>query len=418
MPKRDQNESNTLQQALDAVTANGTAAKAAIVLGIPARTVRDRVVRAEAAGLKPSIKPPKDTRVVVETRTVEAPEKLDMDRRLRAAEEAKKEAEQKFKESEKQNDLLQKRCDLLQGVEEGELRDYKIPRYVSKSGQGIFVGVASDLHIEEDVDPGSIPGYDNEYNPEIARARMTKYFQSYVFMLDAWRHVGKCDTAVLAVLGDVISGYIHEELAESNHMSPAKAILFGQELLGAGIEYILKHGNLTNLIVPMTYGNHGRTTVKSRIQTGADNSFEYLMYKTMEREWRGEKRLKFHVAEGYHLNLDLFDHRIRFHHGDAIGYGGGVGGITIPVRKKIQNWNQGSPKPAHLDVFGHFHQLMDGGNFICNGSLIGYNAFALSIGASCERPRQACFWIDAERGKTMFGELYVEVDNLQSAKAA
>ncbi len=417
MKKLSPSDKIVCQQALDTLTSCGNAAKAALTLDVSVSTFKDRVTRARHAGLKPGTKSPKDTRVVVETRTVEAPEKLDMDRRLREAKDAKKEAEEKFKESERENEMLQKRCDLLQGIEDGVVPDYKIPRYTSKDGQGIFVGVASDLHLEEDVDPGSIPGYDNEFNPDIARARMTKYFQSYVFMLDAWRHVGRCDTAVLAVLGDVITGYIHEELMESNHMSPSKAILFGQELLGAGIEYILKHGNLNTLLLPMTYGNHGRTTIKSRIQTGADNSFEYMLYKTMEREWRSEKRLKFHVAEGYHLNLDLFDHRIRFHHGDAIGYGGGVGGITIPTRKKIMGWNQGSAKPAHLDVFGHFHQLMDGGNFICNGSLIGYNAFALSIGATCERPRQACFWIDRDRGKTMFGELYVEVDNL-SKKAA
>jgi len=39
---------------------------------------------------------------------------------------------------------------------------------------------------------------------------------------------------------------------------------------------------------------------------------------------------------------------------------------------------------ADLDVFGHFHQLKNLGNWVCNGSIIGYNAFALRIKADYE----------------------------------
>jgi hypothetical protein len=407
------------QEALDYVEKTGSVTLAARELGIPRRTLADRHDRAiNVYGLTPSKSSTKarakaeskKTKVQIVKREIAPAELLAADRKVRAVETEKKDAALKLKESEKENEELRDRLNLMLDIEEGQgaRRRLSIPSYNDSDGQGIFCGVASDWHIEEDVTPESVPGYENEYNPEIAEARAKKFFQSYVFMLDAWRHVGKCDTAVLAILGDIITGYIHEELMESNHMSPSKAVLFGQELLGAGIEYILKNGNLKKLILPCSYGNHGRTTPKSRIHTGADNSFEYLLYRTMQKEWKSEKRLDWHIAEGYHVNVDLFGHRVRFHHGDAIGYGGGVGGITIPVRKKIANWNSGSAKPAELDVFGHFHQLIDGGNFISNGSLIGYNAFALNIGAAYEPPRQACFWIDAVRGKTMSGQLYVE----------
>lgn len=415
-----QKDDKTLcQEALNYVEQTGSVTLAARELGVPRRTLSDRVDRAtNVYGLTPSksstkakaTADAKKTKVQIVKREVAPAELLAADRKVRAVETEKKDTNVKLKESEKQVEALQARCDLLLDIEEGQKdkKRFSIPNYKDSEGQGIFCGVASDWHIEEDVTPESVPGYENEYNPEIAEARAKKYFQSYVFMLNAWRHVGRCDTAVLAILGDIITGYIHEELMESNHMSPSRAVLFGQELLGSGIEYILKNGNLKKLILPCCYGNHGRTTPKSRIHTGADNSFEFLLYKTMQKEWKGEKRLDWHIAEGYHLNTDLFGHRVRWHHGDAIGYGGGVGGITIPVKKKIANWNSGSAKSAHLDVFGHFHQLIDGGNFICNGSLIGYNAFALQIGAAYEPPRQACFWLDAVRGKTMTGQLYVE----------
>jgi len=385
-----------LQEAIDAYMACGrNMSEAARDLNVPRATYQSRFAEAKRFGLLPIEKQPEQI--------------LDSERKARREREEESELKLMLKESERQNVILQKRLDLLSDVNEGRRNRSPIPVSVETSGNGIFCGVVSDTHIEESVTPESIPGYSNEYNPDIARSRMAKLFQSYVFMLDSWRHVGRCDTAILAILGDIITGYIHDELMESNYMSPAKAILFGQELLGAGIEYILKYGKLKRLIIPTCYGNHGRTTIKSRIQTGADNSFEYLLYKTMAREWAKEKRIDWHIADGYHNNLDLFgNYRIRFHHGDSVSYGGGVGGLTIPLLKKIAGWNSGSPAPANLDVIGHFHRVMDGGSFIVNGSLIGFNSYALSIGAAYEPPQQVCFWIDSKRGKTMTGRLYVE----------
>jgi hypothetical protein len=83
-----------------------------------------------------------------------------------------------------------------------------------------------------------------------------------------------------------------------------------------------------------------------------------------------------------------------------------VGGIYIPVHKALAGWNRG--QRADLDLFGHFHQQVDGGSFVCNGSLIGYNAFALSIKAALERPQQTLLLIDKKRGRTCTWKILVE----------
>ena len=72
--------------------------------------------------------------------------------------------------------------------------------------------------------------------------------------------------------------------------------------------------------------------------------------------------------------------------------------MFTPTYTSIDDWNKA--KRADLDVFGHFHQLRDGGNFICNGSLIGYNAYAMSIKAHFEPPKQTLFLMDKKRGRT------------------
>jgi hypothetical protein len=122
------------------------------------------------------------------------------------------------------------------------------------------------------------------------------------------------------------------------------------------------------------------------------------MYVHLKAYFRNEPRVTFIVAEGMHSYVKVYDTMIRFQHGHAIKYGGGVGGIYIPVNKSIAQWNKA--RHADLDVFGHFHQSKDGGNFICNGSLIGYNSFALSIKADYEQPKQQLFLMDKKRGRT------------------
>jgi hypothetical protein len=105
--------------------------------------------------------------------------------------------------------------------------------------------------------------------------------------------------------------------------------------------------------------------------------------------------------------LDVFGVRLRFHHGDGIKYGGGVGGITIPVNKAIAQWNRAHY--ADLDIVGHYHQFFDGGNFIANGSVIGWSPYSLWIKASFEPPQQAFFLLDSKyRRKTVVAPIILD----------
>jgi len=130
------------------------------------------------------------------------------------------------------------------------------------------------------------------------------------------------------------------------------------------------------------------------------------MYYNLQDIYRNDSRIKFIVNNSYHNNVQLYNNYIiRFHHGDALRYGGGIGGITVPTNKAIAQWNQQTK--VDIDVFGHFHQMHDGGNFICNGSLIGMNPYAINIKASYEVPTQTFFVVDKERGKTFVAPIFV-----------
>lgn len=277
-----------------------------------------------------------------------------------------------------------------------------VPANGQADNEGTAVIVLSDWHCEEIVKPGSVNGL-NEHNPDISKARATKVFQAALNLVQLLEERIDIPNIILALLGDFITGNIHgEENAETNAFQPTYAITFAMNTLISGIQFLLDHSSAT-FTIPCHSGNHARTTLKTRFASENGHSLEYLMYLTMAAHFRNEPRITFLISEGMHSYVDLYvgqpgETRIRFHHGHAVKYGGGVGGIYIPVNKAIAQWSKA--RHADLDVFGHFHQMRDGGNFLCNGSLIGYNTFALSIKADYEKPRQLLFLIDRRRGRT------------------
>ena len=130
------------------------------------------------------------------------------------------------------------------------------------------------------------------------------------------------------------------------------------------------------------------------------------MYHSLKQRFLSEPRVKFIIPEGYHSYMDIYGTKIRFHHGHSLRYQGGVGGLTIPVNKAIAQWNKITS--VDLDIFGHWHTYMHLKNFVANGSLIGYNAFALSIKADFDVPKQAFFLIDKKLGPSIFAPIFVD----------
>lgn len=313
------------------------------------------------------------------------------------------------KELAQRNDLAKKYKVALSAIEEleGQLEDIRSiqkpisthtisPKLSSKSSEATAVWVASDWHLEERVDPARVNGL-NEYSLAIARQRADGFFRSGLRLTNILAKDVGIKTIVLALLGDFFSNDIHEEIAELNQLEPIHAAIEAQNLIASGIQFILDNSTY-ELVIPCHSGNHARTTKTTRFGAENGHSLEFFMYHFLADHFKDEPRVNFLIADGPHSYLDVYGYTIRFHHGHAIRYGGGIGGIFIPAYKAISQWDKA--KRADLTVFGHFHQMKDGGNFICNGSLIGYNAYALSIKADYEKPKQVLFLVDRKRAKT------------------
>lgn len=324
---------------------------------------------------------------------------VSQDRLIRRLRSEGLDAKRMYEQTLSELDRLEKlyKAMLAKGVSPGEITMSPVSK---RDDEAVAVAVLSDWHIEEEIKPNS-SNFGNEYNLTIAKKRSEECFVNIVKLLRQEQFSVEIKTLVVALLGDFINGNIHDELMESNLLLPVEAMLYAEGLLESGINYLLKHTSV-DLVIPCCAGNHSRITKKQRVATEYGNSLETIMYHHLANRFKRNKRVKFLIADSYHLYLPIYEnYTIRFHHGHFLRYQGGIGGIYIPARKALAQWQK--IRRVELDVFGHFHNLkMDGDLFILNGSMVGFNDFALSIKADYEKPKQAFFLVDRKRGKTGF----------------
>ena len=266
--------------------------------------------------------------------------------------------------------------------------------------------LASDWHIEEPVDPAAVNGL-NAYDLDVARARCENFFRNTLKLTNIFSREQSIKRIDLKVLGDMFSGWIHEDLIANTLLAPGDAANEFVSMFCSGVCYMLDNGpfDITGVMIP---GNHGRLTHKMHIGDPTGTSLETLAYRGIARAFEDEPRVQFDVARHamvYRRFYERFTERAL--HGYEVKFGGGVGGLTIPLNKKVASWDTATR--ASITVLGHFHQKFDGGKWLVNGSLIGYNEFAQTIGAQYEPPQQVFYLVDARNGgeKTVVAPVFV-----------
>lgn len=255
--------------------------------------------------------------------------------------------------------------------------------------------LASDWHVEQEVKPEAVAGR-NRYNLEIAVQRMQRFFESIRWAVRQQRETFKIRDLILWMGGDFIQNFLHEDDVENNLLAPLDAIRFIQAELIKGFEFLLEDTEIEQYIIPMNDGNHGRTTKKMRSSTRMQHSLEVFLYAQLALVFKDEPRLKFIMPTSQFTFLDdVYGRTIRFLHGDVFRFAGGVGGITIPMFKALAQWEK--VKRADLTCMGHWHQRICLPDAMVNGSLIGYDSYAMGGGFPFQHPVQSMRMLDAQR---------------------
>lgn len=274
------------------------------------------------------------------------------------------------------------------------------------SHRGAFVLLCSDWHVGERVDPDQVGGR-NEYNPDIAKRRVDKLIKGAKWMIEAWRsgeggYGWNIDQAVVWLGGDLMTGMIHDDLAESNFLSPTEEVIFAQEMCYRVIESIANHPGIKRVHVPTSWGNHGRDTPDRRVSTAWKRSYEWLMYQQIAKYYQNNPKIVVHAGKDEISRLKILNTTLGFNHGDQFRYMDGVGGLSIPGLKWLAKVN--ATEPVDVMNIGHHHHYVDLGQLVVNNCLIGWGPYSQRV-APYAPASQVCYLVDEKYGKRMSTEI-------------
>jgi len=392
--------------ALNALVENkGNKAAAAKSLGIPRTTLVDRLTTAELHGFKPTVVPPDAEAALIEKQFEHEAEVKDLKKQIEAL--------------AKDNIKHQRLRDSLIKAEKYKARP---PKWLTKStpakgAPGVPTIFLSDFHWGEVVYKEAVNGI-NEYDRTIALKRFKNVIDTTIDLCTNHMVNPKYPGIVCALGGDMISGDIHDELAESNDGSNIEHVLDLLDNLTWAIERFAK--TFGNVFVPCTFGNHSRTYKQYRHKYAAKTNYDWMLYNLLARHFKNDKRIQFQIPTGFDTVYKIYDVNYLLTHGDRIGTSGGTGivGMLGPIARGVQKIKQeynNQDKTIDYVIMGHYHQYISLKDCIVNGSIKGYDEYAYSNRFVSERPQQALWFTHPQYGVTF--QVPVVVDEPSKKKS-
>ena len=267
----------------------------------------------------------------------------------------------------------------------------------------------SDTHFDEVVNLQETGGV-NEYNRSIAERRLKAFTEKTVVVARDLMSGFDVVHLDLPFGGDMVSGNLHEELLRTNEREIMDTVDHWSEQLATVVMTLSKE--FPSVRIPCVVGNHGRNTKKPRHKGRVRDNFDWLIYRTVQRILEGQvDNVQMAISESTDITWETMGHTYCLTHGDQASGGAGWGGIFSPImrlyEKKLKAY-AGRGNSFDYLIMGHWHQLLDAGPIMVNGSLKGYDEFAHNLNFRPE-PAQQAFWLtDPERGKIFSGPIFVE----------
>ena len=283
--------------------------------------------------------------------------------------------------------------------------DMKVPAWLrpkekTKAHRGTPVLMLSDLHLDEVVDLEEMDGM-NEYNRGVAEKRFDTIINSTQMLMKKYTSGVHFDGVVVPLLGDIITGDIHEELARTNECPVPATIVHWVPIIASGLRFLADE--FGHVHVPCVVGNHDRTTYKTPKKKRMESSYGWIIYNWLADSLRDDPRVTFGISTSPEQLTNVYSTTLLLSHGDSFRSAGGVGGLYPSLMKwLLRRHDLYSQTKSDFDyaLIGHWHQDLWGPDFVVNGSLKGYDEYARDGGFKFGRPSQQLFLITPERGMT------------------
>lgn len=282
---------------------------------------------------------------------------------------------------------------------------YKAKQGGSKSAHVAYL-LTSDYQLGERIEPTDTNLV--EYNAKVFVKRYRHMISTAIAL--STKHVSRSwnvEGFVYSRGGDTISGDIHEELRETNELTPLEATELAFEEEAGGIRNLAEQFGRVEVKTTGAGGNHDRATLKFRFKKLSAHNYDRTVAYMLAREFKGDKRVSFQTSKGIDVVFPIYNDRILLTHGDRLGSRGGQGhvGPAATILRGVQKIiiEQAAAREFINRVdHGHFHFALKTPVSLSNGTMAGYSELGKS-GRS--RPEPAMQWLvfhSAKRGAVDF----------------
>ena len=261
----------------------------------------------------------------------------------------------------------------------------------------VVVAPLTDTHIGEYVDLQQMAGL-NQYDFEIFNNRLHGWATQLLNLVSYRRNSADINELVVPLLGDMISGDIHEELSKTNIDHCMGQMIRGANLIAQSLRFLAPH--FESIKVPCVVGNHGRMTRKPPMKDKYMD-WDYLMYQWIAAFCRNHSNIHFEISQSFFHVFNVVDRNILIMHGDAVSGGGSAQSLTKTISnlRSVLQYNQEGFEKTQFDsvMLGHFHRVdeidIDTGELHICGCMKGPDEFAFQRIQKASHPKQiVTYW--------------------------
>lgn len=290
--------------------------------------------------------------------------------------------------------------------------DWSLSGRKGKKGEHVPLLFVSDAQVGEVID-GEATGHGRGYNTPIFRERYRQLIDTAIYLLT--EHVGsdwRFPGFIYVRGGDAVSGAIHEELAQTDDLTPLEAcrVVFEEE--AAGIAKLAEQFGKVD-VKSVSGGNHDRDTRKPQSKKRVGHNLDAMIDFMLANHFRNDKRVTFQLTKGFDVIFPCAGRNILCTHGDNIGSRGGEGfiGPLATVARGVQKVimeQQALNVNIDFTMMGHFHTMFQTRKFLVNGCFPGYSEFAKQNRMSPEPASQALTIWHAKHGMVDFKPIVLQ----------
>ena len=269
-----------------------------------------------------------------------------------------------------------------------------------------MVAVLTDTHVGERVSLNQMAGL-NDYDLNKFSRRLSGWAIQVLNLATYRRNMCEVNELVVPLLGDIISGDIHEELSRSNVDNCMMQMLSAAHVISQALMYLAPH--FESIRVPCVVGNHGRMTRKPPMKDKYMD-WDYMVYQWIAAFCSKQPNITFQIPKTFAQIIEVCNRKILLFHGDSISGGGSSQSIhrMVSAMRGVTQFRQaiettvvkhdGDLADVFTDVMlGHFHRvdtydIGTGSAWIC-GTTKGGDEFSLNRLQAVSAPKQVVtYW--------------------------